>query len=262
MAARTFDVAVIGGGLVGARSPAACARSGARLVVLDEGDVAYRASRGNFGLVWVQGKGAGLPQYGELDAALGPALAGARRAARRGNGRRRRAGAAAAASTVPHRGASSTLRVAAIERLARAAGLRALRGRGPRPRRARAAAAGRSGRTSSAERTARSTATAIRCVCCARCTRRCTRRRRYRPNQGVERIAPRGGGFDMRMPRRHGHAGKVVLAAGLGNAALAPMVGLAAPVRPQKGQIIVLERVRPFLDRRSRRSGRPTKAPC
>ena len=38
-----------------------------------------------------------------------------------------------------------------------------------------------------------------------------------------------------------------MLAAGLGNARLAPMVGLAAPVTPNKGQIIVLERVRPFL---------------
>ena len=38
-----------------------------------------------------------------------------------------------------------------------------------------------------------------------------------------------------------------MLAAGLGNARLAPMVGLAAPVVPNKGQIIALERVRPFL---------------
>ena len=32
--------------------------------MLDEGDVAYRAARGNFGLIWVQGKGLGLPPYG------------------------------------------------------------------------------------------------------------------------------------------------------------------------------------------------------
>jgi len=31
--------------------------------LLDEGDVAYRASRGNFGLVWVQSKGDGAPHY-------------------------------------------------------------------------------------------------------------------------------------------------------------------------------------------------------
>jgi hydrogen cyanide synthase HcnC len=42
-------------------------------------------------------------------------------------------------------------------------------------------------------------------------------------------------------------ASKLVLAAGNGNARLAPMVKLSAPVRPQRGQIVVTERVRPFL---------------
>lgn len=36
----------------------------------------------------------------------------------------------------------------------------------------------------------------------------------------------------------------VVLAAGLGNAELAPRFGLSAPVRPQRGQILVTERTR------------------
>ena len=36
---------------------------GKQVVVLDEGDDAIRASRGNFGLVWVQGKGAAQPAY-------------------------------------------------------------------------------------------------------------------------------------------------------------------------------------------------------
>ena len=39
------------------------AREGQRVAVLDEGDVAYRASRGNFALVWVQSKGVGHPEY-------------------------------------------------------------------------------------------------------------------------------------------------------------------------------------------------------
>src|SRR5712691_11498197 len=62
-AQRDADVAVIGGGLVGAAIAWGLARAGQRVVVLDEGDVAYRASRGNFALVWVQGKGLGLPEY-------------------------------------------------------------------------------------------------------------------------------------------------------------------------------------------------------
>ncbi|MBT6095259.1 MAG: FAD-binding oxidoreductase, partial [Rhodospirillaceae bacterium] len=42
--------------------------------------------------------------------------------------------------------------------------------------------------------------------------------------------------------------GRVVLAAGLGNRDLASMVDLEQPVRPVKGQIMVSERVQPFLD--------------
>ncbi|MDH5410065.1 MAG: FAD-binding oxidoreductase, partial [Alphaproteobacteria bacterium] len=43
-------------------------------------------------------------------------------------------------------------------------------------------------------------------------------------------------------------ADRVVLCAGLGNAVLAPMVGLDAPVRPNRGQLLITERVKPFLD--------------
>ncbi len=60
-----FDVAVIGGGMVGTAIGYGCAASGARVAVLDEGDVALRAARGNFGLVWGQSKGDGMPAYGD-----------------------------------------------------------------------------------------------------------------------------------------------------------------------------------------------------
>jgi glycine/D-amino acid oxidase-like deaminating enzyme len=54
---------VVGGGLVGAAVAYGAARAGMRVRVLDQGDVAFRASRGNFGLVWVQSKGGKLPRY-------------------------------------------------------------------------------------------------------------------------------------------------------------------------------------------------------
>jgi glycine/D-amino acid oxidase-like deaminating enzyme len=40
---------------------------------------------------------------------------------------------------------------------------------------------------------------------------------------------------------------KVVLATGLGNERLAPMVGLAAPLKQSKGQIIITEKCEPFF---------------
>ncbi len=60
---RTNDLIVVGGGLVGVALAYGAARSGAQVTVLDEGDDAFRASRGNFGLVWVQGKGYGMAPY-------------------------------------------------------------------------------------------------------------------------------------------------------------------------------------------------------
>jgi len=58
-----YDAIVIGGGLVGTAVAYGLTRLGKRPVVLDEGDIAHRASRGNFGLVWVQSKGFGVPEY-------------------------------------------------------------------------------------------------------------------------------------------------------------------------------------------------------
>src|SRR5581483_952552 len=58
-----FDFAVVGGGLVGMAIAWGLARRGRRVVVLDEGHIAWRASRGNFALVSLQSKGAGMPDY-------------------------------------------------------------------------------------------------------------------------------------------------------------------------------------------------------
>jgi glycine/D-amino acid oxidase-like deaminating enzyme len=76
----TSDLIVVGGGLVGTALAYGAARQGLRVTVLDEGDDAFRASRGNFGLVWVQGKGFGMTPYARWtmkSAAQWPLLAGA-----------------------------------------------------------------------------------------------------------------------------------------------------------------------------------------
>ena len=55
--------AVIGGGLVGMAIAWGLANRGKQVTVFDEGDRGFRASRGNFGLVWVQSKGLNMPDY-------------------------------------------------------------------------------------------------------------------------------------------------------------------------------------------------------
>jgi glycine/D-amino acid oxidase-like deaminating enzyme len=57
------EVIVVGGGVVGAAIAFGVARAGAPVTLLDQGDIAHRASRGNFGLVWMQSKGDGFPRY-------------------------------------------------------------------------------------------------------------------------------------------------------------------------------------------------------
>jgi len=57
------DYAIIGGGVVGLSIAYGLMRLGHRVLVLDEGDMGLRASRGNFGLVWVQTKGLNAPGY-------------------------------------------------------------------------------------------------------------------------------------------------------------------------------------------------------
>ena len=69
----------------------------------------------------------------------------------------------------------------------------------------------------------------------------------YRPDAAVLAIEPSERRFVLRTQAGSFVARRVVLAAGLANARLAPMVGLVAPLRPNKGQVIVLERMHPFL---------------
>lgn len=60
----TADCVVIGGGVVGAAIAYGLATRDIKPVVLDEGDVAIRSSRVNFGLVWLHSKGDGMAAYG------------------------------------------------------------------------------------------------------------------------------------------------------------------------------------------------------
>ncbi|TDF86207.1 FAD-binding oxidoreductase [Pseudomonas sp. H9] len=57
------DFTVVGAGLVGMAIAYGLSRQGLSVQVLDEGDTAFRASRGNFGLLWVQGKGYKMAPY-------------------------------------------------------------------------------------------------------------------------------------------------------------------------------------------------------
>lgn len=57
------DYIIVGGGVVGCAVAYGLLKAGHKVTVLDGGDEAHRASRGNFGLVWLSSKGLGAPHY-------------------------------------------------------------------------------------------------------------------------------------------------------------------------------------------------------
>ena len=59
------DYVIIGGGVVGLSVAWGLLKRGLTVSVLDGGDGSYSASRGNFGLVWVQSKGMNQPRYAQ-----------------------------------------------------------------------------------------------------------------------------------------------------------------------------------------------------
>ncbi len=241
-----FDVAVIGGGLVGSAIAFGLRALGARLLVLDEGDRALRAARGNFGLVWVQGKGAGLPGYGTWT----------RRSQREWPRLAAQVGEAGGVDVGLSQKGGIHLCLDTDELERRAATLATLVAQ-PGFERYDYEVLGRAALVKRLPGLGVDVAGGTFCPLDGQCD---PLRLLYglhvalhrsgcvvRSGHAVSRIDMRPDRFDVASPGGTYSAERIVLAAGLGNCKLAPMVGLAAPLRPQKGQVIVLERMRPFL---------------
>jgi len=242
----SFEAIVVGGGLVGVAIAWGLCRQGLATVLLDEGDIAFRASRGNFGLVWVQSKGLGAPWYQRWTRASAgewPALAEALGAATGTDvGLRQPGGVHLCLSEAEF--AARSERMAQMQREAGNTGyeyrmLRApelrdmLPGLGPE-------VVGASWTPYDGHANPLRLLHALHCDFIARGGT-------YVPEAKVTegQAAPRD--FAVAAGGRRFVAPRIVLAAGLGNAELAPRFGLAAPVRPQRGQVLVTERAAEIL---------------
>ena len=244
--ASDYDVAVVGGGIVGSSVALGLARLGQRVVVLDEGDAAVRASRANFALVWVQSKGLGLPQYAGWTIRSSEAWSGLAAGLKQETGLdvafQRPGGFHLCLSQAELEARAQTLERLhdqpgivsyATEILDRERIETMLPGLGPdvvggsfcaldghcnslRLHRALHIALARNGGV-------------------------------YRPGHRVARIDSAGGAFMLSTAAGTFTAGKVVIAAGNASRDLAPMVGLDAPMQPNRGQVLVTERVAPFM---------------
>ncbi len=241
-----FDAIVIGGGLVGSAIAYGLARAGLRAALLDEGDVAFRAARGNFGLVWVQSKGDGAPHYQRWtrrSADEWPGLA-AELAETTGIavGHERPGGAHLCLGE-----AEFTARQAMMERMRTQSGnfgfdyqmldrrelAALLPGLGP-------AVTGASWTPYDGHANPLNLLHALH-------KGLVEKGGRYLPDSEVTEALAAAGDFRIRLAAGEIGAPKVVLAAGLGNASLAPRFGLSAPVKPLKGQILVTERTERVL---------------
>ena len=238
------EFAVIGGGLVGLAIAYGLRRQGKEVTVFDEGDVAFRASRGNFGLVWVQGKGADFPDYARWtrrSAALWPAFAEAL-------GEETGIGVELSQpggldicldddELEANVGRLEHLRGALdgdypFERLGHNALKEIMPEIGPKV----------AGATYCPEDGHVNPLYLLRALYDG-----FTRAGGRVENGGrVRAIRPEGNGFRLEVAAGH-RADKVVLCAGLGNATLGPEVGLEVPVKPLRGQVLVCERIKPFL---------------
>jgi glycine/D-amino acid oxidase-like deaminating enzyme len=246
MASREFDVAVVGGGLVGAATAWGLAREGCRVALLDEGDRAVRASRGNFALVWVQSKGLGLAAYSAWTVRSSNAWADFAAILKDETG----------LDVCFQRPGGFHLALSERELEARATSLKRLHNQpGAVDLRAEILDHDRvakmlpdigpevvggsycpfDGHVNSL-RLFRSLHTALHARDVA-----------YLPSHRVEDITREGDVFRLATQQGEIRAGRVALAAGNANMRLAPMVGLEAPMKPERGQIVVTERLRPFL---------------
>jgi len=241
------DVAVIGGGLVGSAIAWGLAKIGQRVAVLDEGDIAFRASRGNFALVWVQSKGLGMPEYAGWTVRSSEAWGGFADALKAQTGidvsHQRPGGFHLALSERELEQREQVLKrlhnQPAMQRydweiMDRERVRQALPQIGPGV--VGASYCPLDGHVNSL-RLFRALHTGMQQLGVT-----------YLPNHTVDSIAHRNGAFIIRSAGGEVQSGKLVLAAGNGNARLGPMVGLDVPVRPQRGQIVVTEKVAPFLN--------------
>lgn len=245
MAAAEFIV--VGAGMVGSAIAYGLARRGRSVVAFDGGDGDLRAARANFGLVWVQGKGAGMPAYQRLTRASSDLWPGFVEELRAGSGKpvdyERNGGlhfclgeaefeARAKAIVRGHNREDGAGDTEMVDR-------RRLESLLPRARLGPgvigASYCWRDGHVNplqllvALQEGVRRAGGTIRAGC------------------PVERVRRDGSGFAVLAGGEVHRCDRLVIAAGLASSALGREVGLDVPVRPERGQVLVTERLEPML---------------
>ncbi|WP_028957455.1 FAD-binding oxidoreductase [Sulfitobacter sp. 20_GPM-1509m] len=241
------EFTVIGGGVVGLSIAYGLLREGKTVRILDEGDLDFRASRGNFALVWLQSKGFGLSDYSvwtQRSISLWPTLSNALLQetgidvglSQKGgfllyldeDGLEQHVNRLTILNQdlANHRIPFTQMDNGELQKM--------LPGLGPD-------VVGGTYCPLDGHVNALRLFNALHKACVNRGVD-------YVPNASVTKLARANGEYVIETLKGTFGTPKVVLAAGLGNAKLAPMIGLKAPLSPQRGQIIVTEKLDKFLD--------------
>lgn len=240
------EIVVVGGGLVGAAVAWGLARKGLAPLVLDGEDLSHRASRANFALVWVQGKGVGAPHYSRWTigaARLWPAFAADLLETSSIDVALRQRGGFTFALAESEMAMWSGEVEAVAEALGEDAPDHVLL---DHARTARMVPAIGRDVVGSIYSPLDGDVNSLR-LFHALHVGMVNLGADYRPHSDVSEIVPKAGGFLLKGVWGQIFAGRVVLAAGNDNTRLAPMVGLSAPIVDSKGQILVTEKCEPFF---------------
>lgn len=238
------EVIVVGGGVVGAAIAFGLLKADERVLVLDGDDGDFRAARANFGLVWVQGKGMSMPDYQAVTRESSDAwpefLRGLTEVSQIAVDYERKGGLAFCLGEDEFEKRRARLfrlhnRSDDCEMLERPRLEALLPGVRLGANVTGASFCWRDGHANPLQLLA-SLHAAIRRL-----------GGRIVPQRRVTRIAPRNGSFEVTTKAESFVTPRVVIAAGIASGDLAKGVNLDAPVRPQRGQILVTERMSPFL---------------